>query len=73
MFGLILMRKKKFEQLLDKEAGKQTGPCYRLGYMMGQVEERNRHFISVFGISELLSFKQAQIILEQNEKEKGEL
>ena len=67
MLGLVLIRKKKLNQLINEAVDKMAATCYRLGFTMGQVEASNREYMEMFDIPSLVE-KQAEIILEQKRR-----
>ena len=70
---LRLIRQKTLDELISKAVDKATSNAFHYGYLLGQVEERNRHYVEMFGAPESFALKQAQVILDQNEGKEGEL
>ena len=70
MFGLVITTKKR----LDEKESSAITKDYRLGWIMGQVEARNRAWLGQLA-DEPQSFvdKQVEVILQKDTERNGEL
>ena len=78
MFGIVLIREKRLNEIIGDAVGKATGVGYRVGYEKAIADVNS--IIDAHGIltglkpqSESLAVKQATAILWKKEEKEGEL